>query len=278
MARKKRPGPEQQAAPAGPGKEPPGEEPPEFAPMRITSHRGLAAGQREVFRRFNARPELSKLLLLNPVLAFKEVGVELSPEIRHHVLHAIEHPPRVLRRRKELEEKLTEAVGESPRPEDGEWLATFLFEKLDLEPLDTRGMSPAFHDPFLEPFVTRLQALRPPLRPNRYPPRRSGRGMAVRPPAARPLFQRLDLDAPLPPMKKARRRPKSVPIDRLYFYKDSHPLVRDLLELATIRRRAFPIQSPASYRRIKEGSKPNAFHAWVRSVHFPAGDDDEPDL
>jgi hypothetical protein len=285
MARKKRPPatePERLPKTSSSQRDEPEQGPQEsespFPDLTIDSHRALATQQREIFRRFNQRPDLSRLLLLNPALAFREVGVQLTPALRHHVLHAVEHPPATLRRRRELESSLADALEESPRPLEPEWVSALLFDKLKLEPLAIKGLTPAYREPLNAPFIARLTKLRPPATKNRYPPRRQQGGMRLQPPPWTPLLQRLDLDAPLPEIKKARRKPAAVSLQELYFYKDSHPLARDVLELGIILARGFPIQSPESYRRIKEGTKRNALHSWIKSVHFPAGDDDEPDL
>jgi hypothetical protein len=88
------------------------------------------------------------------------------------------------------------------------------------------------------------------------------------------------LDAPVPDLKPASRAPKRVELETLYFYKDSHPLVRDVLELGILQRRAFPIQTASSYRKIRDGKRPHVFRAWIRSVRFPEtpeGNSDDPD-
>jgi TnpA family transposase len=86
----------------------------------------------------------------------------------------------------------------------------------------------------------------------------------------------MDLDAPLPSLKPAKKAPKTISLETLYFYKDSHPLARDLLELGIIERRSFPIHSADSYRKIKTGEKPNAFHSWIKALRFPEEDEYEP--
>src|ERR1035437_1547099 len=56
-----------------------------FPILKIHSHRALADGQKEIARRLEATPEIAQLLLINPVCAFQDVGVEVSSEIASHI-------------------------------------------------------------------------------------------------------------------------------------------------------------------------------------------------
>ncbi|MEL7227161.1 MAG: hypothetical protein AAGL17_20580 [Cyanobacteria bacterium J06576_12] len=69
--------------------------------------------------------------------------------------------------------------------------------------------------------------------------------------------------------------PHRVELETLYFYKDTHPIVRDVLALGIIQRQAFPIQTTDSYRRIRQGQKRNPFYAWINNVRFPVRDHGE---
>jgi hypothetical protein len=268
--------------------------PANFEPIRLEGHRDLIVQQSALFRRFNDHPELATLLLINPVLAFGEVGVEMSREIAHHVLHTLQHPPRQRRRRDELEASLKEKIGELPRPEDPQWVSQFLFEKLQLTPLKTDGLKPAYKAPLNAAAIERLQALRPKRQLRRQQQAESeykqlesasdqpatrlstrvGRS-ALRIKMTHNAPRRLDIEADLPPLQEAHRAPTEVNLETLYFYKDSHPLACDLLELGIIKRRSFPIHSGDSYRQIKEGQKNNAFRTWVKSIRFAEAPDDE---
>ena len=241
-----------------------------FEPIEIKSHRGLITHQREIFRRLNHNPELAKRLLLNPVLAFREVGVKTTPKIAQHILRAIQFTPRLRARYNELQASLKEATGRKPRPNDPQWVSRFLFEELGLQPLDTAGHQPTYMPPLNAPALERLQALRPKRRQrygdeNHRPGKPSFLRVQLQPPAVR----RFDLDAALPSLEPAAEPPPAVTREELYFYRDSHPLARDLLELGMIEQRSFRIQSSDSYRKIKDGRKVNAFHTWVKSVRFP---------
>lgn len=241
----------------------------EFQPLEIKTHREMAVGQEEIFRRFNARPDLSILLLLNPVLALEQIGVLLSSEMVHHVLHSRQHTPEMRKRREELEASLTKNLGEAPQPDNPAWVARLLFEKLRIKPLETKGHTPAYIDPTPADALKRLQALRPKAR-KKYPERKHPRPatkVGLNP--WKTAIRRIDLEAPLPKLQPARQAPKELPLEELYFYRDSHPLVHDLLELGVIQRRAVRIHSGASFRDILSGKKPNAFHTWFKVIRFP---------
>lgn len=236
-------------------------------PILIDKHLQLAGNQREIFLRVNNNPELSKLFFINPVLALKELGVTLSPEITDHVLRSVRHPPGLLRRRGELEQKLRERLKEEAQPNNPQWVSGFLFTRLKLAPLDTSQQEPKYLEPLNAEILRHLQAKRPKLR-QRPKDERPSAGTVISVATWRPAARRMDLNAKLPQLKPLKVAPAEVKLEELYFYKDSHPLVRDLLELGIIQRRGFPIQSADSYRKIGRGERRNAFYTWIKSVRF----------
>jgi hypothetical protein len=243
---------------------------PDFPALRVGSHRELVVRQPEIVRRLHAHPELALMLFINPVLAFRDFGIELSPEMADHVLRSLQHPPRLRARRDELEASLTRALGTPPRPEDPAWLARTLFGQLQLPALDTSGHAPVYRSPLPPDAIERLEKVRPRFRNQRGDrPRRLG-GMVVRLKEWHPSARRLDLDATIPELPWAAAAPASLTLEELYFYKDMSPVARELLELGIIRRRAFPVQSGDSYRRIKRGEKASAFRGWLTALRFPA--------
>lgn len=240
----------------------------ELTPLSIESHRALVARQRTLADRVAAHPDLSVMLLINPVLAFRELGVELSAEMAHHVLHAIQHPPELRNRRDELEASLKKTLGESPLPTDPAWNARLLFQLRKLKPLAIGEQKPAYTPPLGQTEFQGLNKLRP-KGGVRYPQPR------LLPPLARvssvpwkESLRRIDLTAPAPVLPTIDVAPAVVPLEDLWFYKDLDPVVHDALELGVIQRRAFPIHSPDSFRKIQSGEKPNAFRKWVKSVRF----------
>jgi hypothetical protein len=263
--------------PARPGDAAPPPVPPRRAtdgaaaePISIESHRALLGKQRELIARLNADPERSVLFLLNPVLAFQEIGVTLSRDVAHHVLHRLQHPVALRERRDALEAALTERLGEPPRPTDPAWVSRLLFETLKLEPHDTAGQSPVYQPPLNASFIAALQTIRP-AQTQRYTarPRRLLRRAKLSVAPWSPTVRRMDLAAPVPDLPRIGRAPDAVSLEELWFYKDRDEVARQALELGILQRQSFPFQTPDAFRRIRDGEKRNAFRAWIRSVRFP---------
>ncbi|MDQ5819958.1 MAG: hypothetical protein M3540_00760, partial [Actinomycetota bacterium] len=169
------------------------------------------------------------MMVINPVAALAEVGVELSPAVGTHVLHALQHPPELRKRRQELVKRLRKALdGERPNPRDPRWLSETLFDKLGLEPLSTRSRKPVFKPALNQERLDRLERRRPELRRAELPRVEGGLVLTVAP--WRGAFRRLDLEAPVPEVPHARTKPSRVSLSDLWFYKDSSPVARDLLE------------------------------------------------
>ena len=239
-----------------------------LAVLQINSHRELAVRQKALADRVAAHPQLAVMLLINPVLAFKALGVAFSPAVADHVLHAIQHPAELRNRRDELEASLKEALGEPARPTDAAWNAHLLFTLRKLGPLAIGDQRPAYTAPLGQAEAQKLHALRPPAM-LRYPqPRRLAARNSVGSVPWKESLRRLDLAAPAPQMPAAEYPPETVPLEDLWFYKDIDPLVHDALELGVIRRRAFPVHTPDSFRQVLAGSKPNAFRSWIQRVRF----------
>lgn len=114
-----------------------GDRPP---PIAITTERDLRRNIRAISRRFNERPEIARLVFVNPILALEDIGVELGPDVKQHVLDALRFPPRLRERRAKLERELPEelaALGVSGKlPLTARRRAQLLFDVLALEPED----------------------------------------------------------------------------------------------------------------------------------------------
>src|SRR4029077_17935129 len=128
-----------------------------------------------------------------------------------------------------------------------------------LTPVVTAGHEPTYLAALDPTVVKRLKALRP--RPTaRYPGVRRGKVQSSITIADwHPAVRRMDLDAPLPLLARAGEAPREIQLAELYFYKDAHPLARQVLELGVLQRLSFPFHSPDTYRQIRDGKKPNAF-------------------
>ena len=231
-----------------------------FETLDIKSHLGLSASSREILSRFQANPDFIRLMFLNPVLAFQEMGVNLSANLQDHILRAIQHPPAFRARVDELQKSLTEALGEPPQPRDPQWLRRILFEKLRVQPLDTSGRKPAYRS-----WAGQFTGLAP-TKP-RYPQPRRTKSPQVTIPAVRPAARNLDLDAPVATLGPG-PMPDAVDLETLYFYRGSHPLVQPLLELGVLQLRSLPILTGERFRKVRDGESRSPVRTWIQSIRF----------
>jgi len=87
-------------------KEPTNTGPPDNTPLKIATEHELRGSIRQICRRLDANPHISQLLFVNPILVLQDVGVELSPQVREHVINALRFPPKRRARIAELEDEL----------------------------------------------------------------------------------------------------------------------------------------------------------------------------
>lgn len=243
-------------------------EPPDaLKPIAIKTHRELFAKSREMAERVRDNPEFSVMFLSNPVLALEAYGIKLSPELRHHVMDTLRHPPKLRARRAELEASLEEALGEKAKPTDEAWMADLVFRKRKIEPRDIGSGEPAYKPALNAASVERLQKARPKAT-KRYSGQRRSKvqfSLTVAPPSN--TLRRMDLDADVPDMKPAAKAPKSLTLEEAWFYKDD-AIVKEAVELGQIMRRGFPFRTPAEFRAIAKGEKVDAFRRFVRAVRI----------
>jgi len=100
--------------------------------LEIGSEHDLRQHMRTICRRLNEAPEVARLLLINPLLVLEDVGVELTPAMREHVMQALRFPKKRQERLAELERQLcqdAEMLGLSlPLPLDGKQRARLVRE------------------------------------------------------------------------------------------------------------------------------------------------------
>lgn len=239
--------------------------PQRHAEITVNTERELLAMAKPLAKRIAADPAFSVMLLSNPVLALQRYGIRLTPRLRSHVLRALRFSRPLAARHDALLASLTEALGEAPRPGDPAWLAALAFERRGLEPRNIKGLTPCYRSEDPGGVLARLDASRP-AATARYPQHRhipvaTRLGVA----APSPSVRRLDLDARLPPLERARKAPATLSLEEAWFYKDD-ALVRDAVELGQIERRAFPFRTPAEFRAIERGERVDAFRAFIRAV------------
>jgi hypothetical protein len=235
--------------------------------LNIDTHRGLAAAQKEIASRFQANPDIAKLLLVNPVCAFQDIGVKVSPDIASHILHTMRNSSETYARRQVLEDGLKKVAGEAPKPSDGAWVAEFLFRKLKLKPLDTARAKPVYK-PTVDPALAAKQMASIPKLNTAPALPHPDHGTAFVFTAITPGVRNLDLDKAPPKLAEAKEAPQSVDLTALYFYKDADPRVHDLLELGIIETQSFQISTANTYRKIKSGELPNPWGDWVSNITF----------
>ena len=243
--------------------------------LKITTHRALVGERTAIIAALAADPRSSRMLAANPALALRAVGVQLSPAIADHILHAVQQPAEVRSRRAELITALTKDLGTAPHPSDPARLAEILFGALHLHPLATAGRQPTYLPAIPAASQDRLRALLPtpdhrlPARSVPTPPTEPTAPPA--PPTRPPPVWRLDLDAPVPPLPRARSRPKQVTLPELWFYLPSHELVRPLLELGILEVSVMPVLPPGAFAKVRDGGQTGGLTDWIESVTFPRG-------
>ena len=234
--------------------------------LDIQSHRELAVAQQEIVNRLHANPDIARLLLINPVCAFQDINVNVSPEIAKHILLTLQNSAETTARREALESSLKDITGGKAHPLDPSWVATFLFQKLKLKPLDTMGATPVY-TPTVDPALAAKQLASIPTLNTAPALPHPDHGTAFVFPSITPGVRNLDIDTPAPKLPDAREAPASVDLTTLYFYKDVDQRAHDLLELGIIESQSFQISTPDTYRKIKSGKMPNPW-GWIGDIKF----------
>jgi hypothetical protein len=234
--------------------------------LDIKSHRELAVAQQEIVNRLQANPDIARLLLINPVCAFQDIGVKVSPDIAKHILVTLQNSSETNARREALETSLKDIAGGRPHPLDPPWVAKFLFQKLQLKPLDTTGATPVYK-PTVDPALAARQVASIPKLNTAPKLPHPDHGTAFVFQSITPGVRNLDLDTPAPKLPEARETPATVDVTTLYFYKDVDQHAHDLLELGIIESQSFQISTPDTYRKIKSGKVPNPW-GWISDITF----------
>lgn len=122
------------------------EKPSRDEPIRVETHRDLRKNIRAVSTRFNDNPELARLLLVNPILALEDVGVEMTREMKDHIMDSLRFPKRLVEKKERLEAELRAELQELGLPAEfpltAEARAHLLFTVLKLPPLPEDACSP----------------------------------------------------------------------------------------------------------------------------------------
>jgi hypothetical protein len=260
---------EPEPRPGRPGGDGPGEI------LVIDDERGLITQGRAIIDRLRANPQSMRMLIINPVMAFADAGIKLTPSVANHVLHAVQYPPDVRAERTRLEQELKELLGRSPRPADSRWLADTVFGQLRVRPLDVDGASPVYRPSLDAETVARLVALLPTRGVVTVEP--TAEGASAPAPAPAPLsfeprsLRLLDLEAPVPAFPPAATTPTELTLVDLWFYKDSGPGLRQLLDLGILINSGVAIYPASEYRKIRDGQAQGELLSWISAVRIPVG-------
>jgi len=110
---------------------------PKGDPLVINEHRDLLRNMRAISKRLNDNPDIARMLLVNPILALEDAGVELSREVKEHIMDSLRFPPSLVERREKLELELHDelsALGVPHRlPLSNEQRADLMFRVLKLK-------------------------------------------------------------------------------------------------------------------------------------------------
>jgi hypothetical protein len=75
-------------------------------PIVIEVERDLRKNIRNINQRFNDSPDVAKLILINPILALQEIGVELSDLAKQHVMDSLRFPSGWIEKRDQAAKEL----------------------------------------------------------------------------------------------------------------------------------------------------------------------------
>ncbi|MCK6528608.1 hypothetical protein L6R50_13980 [Myxococcota bacterium] len=243
----------------------------------IGKHRELILHGDRIKAALNAHPELSALLFVNPVAVLQDLGFELAPAVRQHILDALSLTGPAAAEMARLDAEIRSGLGEAgarlnlANPAD---TARILFEVLSVAPLETAGAVVPTRVRPLSPRLARLMAAaaHPARRAPKAPPpsaRRRRHGTIVTVPAYKPEVVEIDPEATLPTLPRAGCAPQRVETEELVFYRDAHPLVPSLLRYQLLHHGRLPFRSPAHYREVREGSRTSVWRSWIKAVTYP---------
>lgn len=68
----------------------------------VNVERDLRKHMREISQRMNANQHLACLVLINPILVLEDLGVQLSKDVKKHIMEALRFPPSLVKRRDAL--------------------------------------------------------------------------------------------------------------------------------------------------------------------------------
>jgi len=79
-------------------------------PLAINTHRDLLTNIRPICQRLNNDPDTARMLLVNPILALEDAGIQLAPEVKQHIMDSLRFPPSLVERKEKLELELQDEL------------------------------------------------------------------------------------------------------------------------------------------------------------------------
>ncbi len=105
----------------------------------VNVERDLRKHMRVISQRLNANPDLAKLVLINPILVLEDLGVEISKDVKTHIIDTLRFPPALVKRRDalavELKKELDALNLHYALPLTNEHRAALVFHILKITPL-----------------------------------------------------------------------------------------------------------------------------------------------
>jgi len=79
-------------------------------PIVLKAERDLRKNIRNINQRLNDHPDIARLILINPILALQEINIELSAEVKQHIMDSLRFPPTWIAKKEKVEQELKEAL------------------------------------------------------------------------------------------------------------------------------------------------------------------------
>jgi hypothetical protein len=109
-------------------------------PITIKIERDLKKHMRAISVRLNENPDLARLVLINPILVLEDLGVELSNEVKKHIMDSLRFPKALVKRRDELACELKTDLAalkvHHPLPLTDKQRSDLVFNTLKINPKD----------------------------------------------------------------------------------------------------------------------------------------------
>lgn len=246
--------------------------------LRLTSPVRLHAMRQHIADSFAERPDLARMLFVNPALAIEGLGYEVPTEMKVHILQRLSAKAEVRDEMERLRALIAEAL---PEGEDAATtnvlhpsvLARILFQHIGLCPRRTDGHSApkiALQSDRLDRILKADPGLARALSPDRQTTRLPGaaRGSRFSVVVPVPRTRLTDPKATVPDLPPTTEIPAELEPEQLFFYRKDHPVAEALFQYYQLSLRRIVFASPASFREQLAKGGPTGWQTWIQSVRF----------